>query len=83
MNVSLDTAKTIYRRAIDEKAHDGEGAAWWAAVAAEVAAVIQADSIAAAAKIIDWWHHDWSEVGDTAKAAAKRIRCAARALKVK
>lgn len=39
MNVTLDTAKAIYRRAIDEKARDSEGLAWWAAVAAEVAAV--------------------------------------------
>jgi hypothetical protein len=82
MNVTLDTAKAIYRRAIDEKARDSEGLDWWAAVTAEVAAVIHADSLAAAAKVIDWWHHDWSQVGDSAKAAAKRIRHAARVLNV-
>lgn len=82
MDISLDTVKSIYRRAIDDKVSDGEGSVWWADVAAEVIAVIQADGVAAAAKVIEWWHHDWSQVGDTAKAAAKRIRCAARALKV-
>ncbi|BCN13334.1 hypothetical protein RPSD_52190 (plasmid) [Ralstonia solanacearum] len=82
MDISLDMAKVIYRRAIDENASDREGSDWWAAVAAEVIAVIQAESVAAAAKVIEWWHHDWSQVGDTAKAAAKRIRSAARAIKV-
>ncbi|CAG9169935.1 hypothetical protein [Cupriavidus pinatubonensis] len=82
MNIPLDTAKAIYRRAIDAKATEGEGAAWWEDVATEMAAVIGAESTAAAAAIISWWHHDWGQVGDTAKAAASRIRRAGRALKV-
>lgn len=82
MNIPLDTVKTIYRRAIDAKATDGEGADWWAAVAAEVAAVIGAESVAAAATVIAWWHHDWTQVGDTAKAAASRLRRAGREFKV-
>lgn len=82
MDIPLDTVKAIYRRAIDAKATDGEGAAWWAAVASEVVAVIRAEDTAVAATVISWWHHDWSQVGDTAKAAASRIRRAARALKV-
>ncbi|WP_082079980.1 hypothetical protein [Cupriavidus basilensis] len=82
MDISLDTAKAIYRRAIDARATDAEGSAWWAAVATEVAAVIGAENTATAATVIAWWHHDWSQVGDTAKAAASRIRRAARTLKV-
>lgn len=83
VDVSLYTVKVIYRCAIDEKASDGEGADWWAAVAAEVIAVIRAKSIPAAAGVIDWWHNDWGQVGDTPKAAAQRIRSAARAQKVR
>ncbi|MDO3615382.1 hypothetical protein Q3O97_05950 [Ralstonia pseudosolanacearum] len=82
VDISLDAVKVIYRRAIDEKVGDGEGADWWAAVAEEIIAVIRAKSITAAAEVIDWWHNDWGQVGDTAKAAAQRIRSAARALKV-
>lgn len=81
MDIALDTVKAIYRRAIDPKATDGEGDAWWASVAAEVACVIRAKSTTTAAASIAWWHHDWSQVGDTAKAAATRIRRAARDLK--
>ena len=82
IDIPLDTAKAIYRCAIDARASDSEGAAWWEAVVAEVAAVIRAENTAAAATTIAWWHHDWRQVGDTAKAAASRIRRAARALKV-
>lgn len=82
MIVTLYKAKAIYRRATDENARDSEGLDWWAAVAAKTAAAIHAGSIAAAATVIDWWHHNWSQVGDTAKAAAKRTRHAARALNV-
>jgi hypothetical protein len=78
MDIPLDAVKAIYRRAIDTRAGDGEGAAWWAAVATEVIAIIRAENSTAAAAIIAWWHHDWSQVGDTAKAAASRVRRAAR-----
>lgn len=88
MDIPLDTVKVIYRRAIDPRASDGEGAAWWAAVAEEVIAVVRAEdaaaaaAAAAAASVIAWWHHDWHEVGDSAKAAAARIRHASRALRI-
>lgn len=81
--IPLDTAKALYREAIDPKASDGEGAEWWAAVAVDVDAVIQSGNAKEAASHIAWWHHDWSQVGDTAIAAAQRLRGAARAYKVK
>lgn len=68
--------KAIYRQAIDPNASDGEGDAWWSEVGAEVSDVLAAGSLDEAAAIIAWWHHDWSSVGDTARAAAKRIRSA-------
>jgi hypothetical protein len=82
LDMPLETAKAIYRRAIEPNASDGEGEAWWAAVAAEVVAVAVAgaENTAAAAAIIAWWHHDWSQVGGTPKAAAARLRRASRAL---
>ncbi|CAM3374857.1 hypothetical protein CBM2609_P80008 [Cupriavidus taiwanensis] len=81
MDIPRDTVKAIYRSAIDPRASDGEGAAWWDAVAAEVLAVARAEmNNAAAAAIIAWWHHDWSQVSDSPKAAAARIRRASRAL---
>jgi hypothetical protein len=52
MNLLLDIVKEIYRRAIDAKASDGEGAAWWEAVTAEVVAVIRVENTAGAAAII-------------------------------
>lgn len=73
-------AKAIYRQAIDATARDSEGAAWWSAVRAEIGRVVAARSTADAAQVIAWWHHDWSTVGDSPKAAAKRIRLAARAV---
>jgi hypothetical protein len=82
MDIPLETAKTIYRRAIDARASDHEGTAWWQAVAAEVVDVIRAESTAAAATVIAWWHHDWSAVNDTPARAAARIRRAARSLKI-
>ncbi|MGA3979010.1 hypothetical protein ACI2UK_24445 [Ralstonia nicotianae] len=51
-------------------------------MAAEVAALINADSIASAAKVIDWWHNHWRLLGDTPRVSASKIRAAARALKV-
>lgn len=57
-------------------AGDGEGDAWWSEVGAEVSDVLAAGSLDEAAAIIAWWHHDWSSMGDTARAAAKRIRFA-------
>lgn len=76
--LTLDRAKAIYRVAVDPKASDAEGAAWWAAVQAELGQVLAARSAGDASRVIAWWHHDWSMVGDTAKAAAQRIRAAAR-----
>lgn len=77
--LTLERAKAIYRSAVDGKATDAEGAAWWAEVHSEIVQVLAARSASAAAQIIAWWHDDWSLVGDTAKAAAQRIRAAARA----
>ncbi len=68
--------KAIYRQAIDPNASDGEGDAWWSEVGAELSDVIAARTLDEAAALIAWWHHDWSSVGDTARAAAKRIRSA-------
>ncbi|WP_439672867.1 hypothetical protein AEMCBJ_33265 (plasmid) [Cupriavidus necator] len=82
MDIPLDTVKVIYRRAIDPRASDGEGAAWWAAVAEEVIAVVRAEDTVAAASVIAWWHHDWHAVGDSARAAAARIRRASHALRI-
>jgi hypothetical protein len=76
--LTLDRAKAIYRTAVDSTASDGEGADWWAEVHAELREVVAARTAAGAATVIAWWHHDWSMVGDTAKAAAQRIRSAAR-----
>ena len=78
MSIPLETAKAIYRRAIDPRASDHEGEAWWAAVADEVNMVVSAKDAAAAAAVIAWWHHDWSQVADSPRAAAARIRRAAR-----
>ncbi|MDN7429103.1 hypothetical protein [Burkholderia sp. AU45388] len=81
MQITLDTAKAVYRKAIDPCASDGEGSAWWNEVADEVRDVIAARSLADAAAVIAWWHHDWTEVSDTSRDAARRIREAARALR--
>lgn len=76
--LTLAQAKQVYRTAIDATASDAEGAHWWIEVANEVRQVCAATSVNAAATVIDWWHHDWSVVGDSAKAAAERIRHAAK-----
>ncbi|MDF0506620.1 hypothetical protein POK33_38360 [Burkholderia cenocepacia] len=81
MQITLDMAKVIYRAAIDTRASDGESAAWWDEVADEVRDVIAARSLANAAAVIEWWHHDWAAVSDTPRDAARRIREAARALR--
>ncbi|WP_176091174.1 hypothetical protein [Burkholderia ambifaria] len=81
MQITLDTAKAVYRKAVDPRASDGEGAAWWDEVADEVRDVIAARSLADAAAVIEWWHHDWTEASDTPRDAARRIQEAARALR--
>lgn len=70
-------AMAIYHRAIDAAAGSDEGDAWWSAVHAELEAVIAAPDVRSAASVIEWWHHDWRDVGDTAARAAQRIRRAA------
>lgn len=45
----------IYQRAIDKKAGAGEGSAWCAEVRAELEAVIEAPTTAAAAGVIAWF----------------------------
>lgn len=75
----LERAKAIYRTAVDPRALDTEGEDWWSSVHAELNQVIAARTAAEAAQVIAWWHYDWSMVGDTPKAAAQRIRAAARA----
>jgi len=79
--LSIDQAKAIYRAAIDSRVSDGEGDAWWRDVHEEVALVLAARTISEAAAVINWWHNDWTMVNDTARAAAKRLREAARALR--
>ncbi|WP_124076990.1 hypothetical protein [Burkholderia gladioli] len=83
MQIPLDTAKAIYRQAIDPLASETEGPAWWNEVADEVRDVVTARSMSEAAAVIAWWHHDWSLVSDTPRGAAKRIRGAARVLSIK
>lgn len=74
--LQLEIAKAIYRQAIDPRAGDGEGAGWWSEVSIELVEVLTAATLHQAAAVIQWWHHDWSTVGDTAEAAAMRIRAA-------
>lgn len=83
MFIDLDTMKAVYRQAIRPKPADEGGGDWWAEVAAEVKAVIDAPTIDAAAAVIAWWHHDWSLVGDTAKQSARRLRTAAARVAIK
>ena len=79
-NLTMDRAKCIYRAAIDGSVTDAVGEVWWNEVIAELSQVVRARTAAEAAKVIGWWHHYWSMLGDTATAAARRIRAAARAL---
>lgn len=80
-SLTLDQAKAVYRQAIDTGARDSEGVEWWTDVHHEVQAVVAAEDLTSAEAIIRWWHHDWSMVGDSARAAARRIRTAAAARK--
>jgi hypothetical protein len=82
MAISLDMTKAIYRHAVDSRARDGEGAAWWDEVVDEIRDVVAARSVSEAATVIEWWHNDWSAVSDTPRDAAKRIREAARTLRL-
>lgn len=79
--LSLQDAKTLYRTAIDPRTRDIEGAHWWEAVRAEISAVIAAPSVHAAAAVLAWWHADWSQVADSPRGAAGRLRKAARRVK--
>lgn len=81
MQITLTVAKEIYRNAIDTRASDAEGPAWRSQVADEMHDVIAARTLADAARLIEWWHHDWTMVSDTPRSAAKRIREAARAIR--
>lgn len=76
----IDQTKAIYRSAIDATATDSAGEAWWGEVQAELASVLDARTLTDAATVIEWWHNDWTMVGDTPIAAAKRLRQAARTL---
>lgn len=78
--LTFDQAKRIYRAAIDSAARDDEGKEWWESVACEMREVCGATSVKAAATVIDWWHNDWSCVGDSATSAAQRIRAAAKSI---
>lgn len=79
-NPDIDNTKAIYRSAVDATATDGEGEAWWQEVQAELASVLDARTLTDAAAVIEWWHNDWTMIGDTPRAAAKRLRQAARAI---
>lgn len=83
MEITLEQFKQIYREAIDPTARDGEGAEWWAAVAADVRAVLLAPSLTSAAQCIRWWHSEWEWqlIGDSAREAAGRLRDVAQHLK--
>ncbi len=75
--MNLDHAISIYNEAIKPTAPAANGRDWWHQVHAELEAVVAAPTNAAAGAIIDWWHHDWSMVGDSPTRAAGRIRKAA------
>jgi hypothetical protein len=64
--------------ATDANASDDEGNDWWMQVTSEMCQVCSATSVQVAAAVIEWWHHDWSVVDASVKAAAKRIRLAAK-----
>lgn len=76
--LTLERAKSIYRAAVDSQASDANGIAWWAEVRDEIERVLASRSTTEAASVVAWWHHDWTAVGDTAKAVVQRIRAAAR-----
>jgi len=78
--LTIEQAKRIYRIAVDATMSDDQGADWWDKVVTEMRQVCAARSVKEGAAVIDWWHHDWSSVGDSANAAAQRIRQAARAV---
>ncbi|WP_321920152.1 hypothetical protein [Paraburkholderia tropica] len=82
MQTTLAVAKEIYRKAIDTRASDAEGPVWWSHVVDEIHDVIAARTLADAAALIEWWHQDWTIVSETPRAAAKRIREAARELRL-
>lgn len=69
-----DQAMQIYQRAVDPTMGVEQGAQWWEEVSAELAAVIAAQDMKAAAGIIAWWHNDWRMVGQTPKRVAGAIR---------
>lgn len=79
--MDMQLAKAIYRAAVDPLASDAEGDTWWEEVRTELCQVLDARSVTRAAAFIAWWHSDWEwqAVSDTPKAAAQRIRAAARA----
>jgi hypothetical protein len=77
-DLPTEAAKAIYRVAIDELAADTEGTAWWEEVRVELIQVLAARTVAEAATLIGWWHNDWTAINDTARAAAKRLRQAAK-----
>lgn len=78
--LTVEQAKQVYRAAIDSAAREDEGVEWWAAVVDAVRKVCAAKSAKAASTVIAWWHHDWSCINDTPRAAAQRIRAAAKAI---
>ncbi|MDR5804916.1 hypothetical protein [Caballeronia sp. LZ001] len=52
MAITFEVAKAIYREAIDPRVGDGEGAAWWDAVASEMKDVVAARTLNEAAGIM-------------------------------
>lgn len=81
--MTLEQIQKVYRDAIDPNA-GGESAGWWASVAMDVLAVVDAPTVRSAASHIAWWHSDWewSQVNDSALDAAKRLRCSAKRLRL-
>ena len=59
MSLDLAPVKTVCRQAIDSRAPDAEEDVW-SGVALKVHAVLDASDGAAVARIISWWHNDWS-----------------------
>ncbi|WP_082378083.1 hypothetical protein [Caballeronia cordobensis] len=82
MKIRIEQAKAIYREAIDPRASDGESPSWWHEIADEIEQVARAMTERDAAAVIAWWHHDWSLYSDSPACAARRIRHAARAVKL-
>jgi len=80
--LTIDQAKKVYLTAIDPKASHADDPDWWSEIVKEVREVCSSRSDKAGASVIEWWHNDWSSVGDSAITASRRIRQAAKHIRM-